>query len=43
MRLEIDNYRIFRDLTRKWVEFEIELAKLRRDGDKSKKSSTGKE
>jgi len=43
VRLEIENYRTFRDLTRKWVEFEIELAKLRRDGDKSKKSSTGKE
>jgi len=43
VRLEIDNYRRFRDLTRKWVEFEIELAKLRRDGGKSKKTSTGKE
>jgi hypothetical protein len=40
---ELENYRRFRELTRKWVQLEIELAKLRRDGGKSKKSSTRKE
>lgn len=40
---ELENYRRFRKLTRRWVELEIELAKLRRDGGKSKRSSTGKE
>ena len=30
-RWEIDNYRRFRDLTKKWVELEIELARLRRN------------
>lgn len=40
---EIENYRRFRGLTTKWVELAIELAKLRRDGGNSKRSSTGKE
>ncbi|GFP25819.1 DUF6788 family protein [Candidatus Hakubella thermalkaliphila] len=39
---ELENYRRFRELTRKWVELEIESAKLRRDGGKSKRNSTGK-
>jgi len=32
---EIENYRRFRDLTRKWVQLEIELATLKRDQRKS--------
>jgi len=43
VRREIDNYRRFRDLTRKWVELEIELATLKRDQRKSNRRSTGKE
>ena len=39
---EIENYRRFRDLTRKWVELEIELATLKRDQRKSNRRSTGK-
>ena len=35
VRREIENYRRFRDLTRKWVDLEIELATLRRDQRKS--------
>jgi len=40
---ELENYRRFRKLTRRWVELEIESAKLRREGGRSKRSSTGKE
>ena len=41
VRQEIENYRRFRDLIRKWVELEIELAKLRRDERKSNRRTTG--
>ncbi len=40
---EIENYRTFRGLTTKWVELAIELAKLRRDGDRPKHKNMGKE
>ena len=40
---DIENYRRFRELTRKWVEIEIELATVRRDGGKSKRRNTGKD
>jgi len=40
---EIENYRRFRGLVTKWVELEIELAKLRRDEGTSKRRATGKE
>ena len=40
---EIENYRRFRGLTTKWVELAIELAKLRRDGGRLKRRTTGKE
>lgn len=40
---EIENYRRFRGLTTKWVELAIELAKLRRDGNRLKRRVTGKE
>lgn len=40
---ELENYRRFQELTRKWVQLEIELAKLRRNGGRSKRSNTGKE
>jgi len=43
VRQEIENYRRFRGLTTQWVELAIELAKLRRDGGKSKRNSTEKE
>jgi len=39
----IENYRRFRGLTTKWVELEIELAKLRRDQGRLKRRITGKE
>jgi len=42
VRLEIENYRRFRGLTRKWVELEIELAKLKCDQGKPTKRHTGK-
>lgn len=38
---EIENYRRFRVLTRKWVELEIELATLRRDQGKPNRRATG--
>ncbi len=41
MRREIENYRRFHDLTRKWVELEIELATLKRDQRKSNRRTTG--
>lgn len=41
MRREIENYHRFRDLTRKWVELEIELATLKRDQRKSNRRTTG--
>ncbi len=41
VRLEIENYRRFRDLTRKWVELEIEWATLKRDQRKSNRRTTG--
>jgi chromatin segregation and condensation protein Rec8/ScpA/Scc1 (kleisin family) len=40
---ELESYRRFRELTRRWVELEVELAKLRRDGGKSKRRNTEKE
>lgn len=40
---ELENYRKFRELTRRWVELEVELAKLRRAGGRSKQRSMGKE
>jgi hypothetical protein len=40
---EIENYRRFRELTGKWVELAIELAKLRRDEGRLKRRITGKE
>jgi len=40
---ELENYRKFRELTRRWVELEVESAKVRRDGGKSKRRNTGKE
>jgi hypothetical protein len=40
---ELENYRRFRELTRRWVELEVELAKLRRDGGESKRRNTEKE
>ena len=40
---EIENYRRFRELTGKWVELAVELAKLRRDGDRLKRRITEKE
>jgi len=43
VRREIENYRRFRDLTRKWVELEIELATLKRGQRKSNRRTTGKE
>jgi len=41
VRQEIENYRRFRDLTRKWVELEIEWATLKRDQRKSNRRTTG--
>ena len=41
VRWEIENYRRFRDLTRKWVELEIEWAMLNRDQRKSNRRTTG--
>ncbi len=41
VRQEIENYRKFRDLTRKWVELEIELATLRRGQRKLNRGTTG--
>ena len=38
---EIENYRRFRDLTRKWVELEIELATLKRGRRKLNRRTTG--
>jgi len=43
VRLKIENYRRFRSLVRKWVELAIELAKLKRDGNRLKRRVTGKE
>lgn len=43
VRQEIENCRRFRGLTTKWVELAIELAKLRRDQDKSNRRATEKE
>jgi hypothetical protein len=43
VRLEVEKYRRFRGFVTNWVELEIELAKLRRDEDKSKRRATGKE
>jgi len=43
VRLEIENYRRFRSLVTNWVELAIELAKLRRDGNRLKRRVTGKE
>ncbi|MCL0066241.1 hypothetical protein M1N79_05140 [Dehalococcoidia bacterium] len=40
---ELENYRRFRELTRRWVELEIELAKLRRDEGKSMRIVKGKD
>ena len=40
---ELENYRRFRGLVTKWVELEIELAKLRRDEGKSKRRTVEKE
>lgn len=40
---ELENYRRFRERTRRWIELEIESAKVRRDGSKSKRRNTGKE
>ena len=40
---EIENYRRFRELTGKWVELAIELAKLRRDEGRLKRRITEKE
>ena len=40
---EIENYRRFRELTGKWVELAIELAKLRRNEGRLKRRITGKE
>lgn len=37
VRQELGNYRRFRELTSKWVQLEIELAKLKRDRSRSKK------
>lgn len=39
---KLENYRSFRELTKKWVELEIELAKLR-CGSKPKSSNTREE
>jgi len=41
VRREIENYRRFRDLIRKWVELEIEWATLKRDQRKSNRRPTG--
>lgn len=38
VRQELTNYRRFRELTSKWVRLEIELARLKRDRSRSKKS-----
>ena len=43
VKREIENYRRFRDLTRKWVELEIELAKLRRGEGNSTTRIMGRE
>ena len=43
MRQQIENCRRFHNLVTKWVELAIELAKLRRDRAKIKRSSTKKE
>ena len=43
VRQEIENYRRFRELTGKWVELAIELAKFRRDGGRLKRRITEKE
>ena len=40
---EIENYRRFRGLTTKWVELAVELAKLRRDGNRLKGKTMEKE
>ena len=40
---ELENYRRFRGLVTKWVELEIEWAKLRRDEGKSKRRTVEKE
>jgi len=37
---KLKNYRSFRGLTKKWVELEIELAKFRHVGGKSRSSNT---
>ena len=42
VRREIENYRRFRDLTRKWVELAIEWATLKRDAGKSNRRDKGK-
>lgn len=38
VKQELRNYRRFRELISKWVQLEIELAKLKRDQNRSKKS-----
>ncbi|MBE0448553.1 MAG: hypothetical protein IBX64_10735 [Actinobacteria bacterium] len=38
VKQELSNYHRFRELTSKWVQLEIELAKLKRDQNRSKKS-----
>ena len=43
VRQELENYRRFRELTGKWVELAIELAKRRRDGDRLQHKNTEKE
>jgi len=40
---EIENYRRFRELTGKWVELTIELARFRRGGDRLQHKNTEKE
>ena len=40
---ELENYRRFRELTRRWVELAIELAKLKRDQSKSERRNMEKE
>jgi hypothetical protein len=38
VKQELRNYQKFRELTNKWVQLEIELAKLKRNQNRSKKS-----